>query len=169
MPNRSASIPINSEAMPNVPIPIAPSVVNTVGNCSFGTLVCTTVCCGIFFSWLKIPTRTDKKSAIAGTLFNPNSTVAALLKIAPVKMKRLRLFSIHCVNRRQIRLPMIKPIKNDPLIKPHHCSSAASASLTKTYKIAAIHTAPAIVSSISITAMRFNTGVLETVFQPWVI
>lgn len=75
MPNASASTPINREASPKVPVPIAPNVVNIVGNLSFETLVCIAVCCGIFLIWPKTPTKKERTSAIAGRLCNPKKIV----------------------------------------------------------------------------------------------
>src|SRR5699024_6637969 len=56
-------------------------------------------------------------------------------------------------------LPIINPKKKEPLIKPHHSSLTCSASLTNTYKMAAIQTVPAMVSNISIIAIFLKIGV----------
>src|SRR5690625_5561913 len=63
----------------------------------------------------------------------------------------------------------MRPKKKDPLMKPHHFSSTCNASLTNTYKIAAIQTVSAIVSRISMSAIFRNTGILNNVCQPALI
>src|SRR5690625_970373 len=104
-----------------------------------------------------------------GALVNPNSIVTIKLNKELIKISLPRFFSTKVGYFIQYMLPTINPKKKEPLTKPHHSSPTCSALLTNTYKIAAIHTVPAIVSNISITAIFRKTGVDNKSLQPFLI
>src|SRR5699024_6862907 len=141
----------------------------TVGNSFFGTLVWIIVCSGIVLTCSEIPITSDINRAIIGMLVIPNSIVTIKLNNELIKISLLRFFSTTIEYFIQYMLPTINPKKKVPLINPYHSSPTCSASLTNTYKIAAIQTVPAMVSNTSITAIFRNTGVDNKSFQPFLI
>lgn len=159
IPNKSANTPIIREATPKIPVEIAPNEVYTVANCSLGTLVWITVCCGISLICPNSPIHSDRNKAKIGMLFKLNKMVTRKLAKKPVKIKAPILLSTKEEYLMQYTLPKIKPKKKLPLMNPHHCSPTCKASLTNIKSIAAIQTVPAMVAKKSIQAIFLKTGV----------
>src|SRR5699024_7411090 len=99
----------------------------------------------------------------------PNSIVTIKLNNELIKISLLRFFSTTIEYFIQYMLPTINPKKKVQLINTHHSSPTSSASLTNTYKIAAIQTLSFMVSYTSITGIFRNTGVVNKSFQLFLI
>src|SRR5699024_12601228 len=96
------------------------------------------VCKGIALSCSEIPIPSDNVKAIIGMLVNPNNMVTIKLNRQLIKINLSKCFSTTLEYFIQYILPMISHKKKEPLINPHHSSPTCSASLTYTYRIAAI-------------------------------
>src|SRR5699024_10802783 len=99
-----------------------------------------TVCKGIALNCSETPIPSDNMKAIIGTLVTPNNMVTIKLNRQLINIKLPRFLSTTLEYLIQYILPMINPKKKEPLINPHLSSPTCSASLTNTYKIAAIQT-----------------------------